>query len=76
MNAFTLSLIRGNFATVQVCMKVKTTTIRSASRFSLPCAWAAFRHGDFLPGKSGAYRSELPGPDRTSIAGPISGLGA
>jgi hypothetical protein len=42
----------------------------------LSCSWAAFRHGDFLPGKSGAYRSELPGPDHTSIAGPISGLGA
>jgi hypothetical protein len=43
MNAFTLSLIRGNFATVRVCMKVKTTTIRFASRFSLPCAWASVR---------------------------------
>ena len=37
MNAFTLSLIRGNFATAQVCMKVKTPTIRFSSRFSLSC---------------------------------------
>jgi hypothetical protein len=55
-------------------------TIRFTSRFLLSCVLAAFRHGDFLPGDSGASKaSERSKPaDQTakSIAGSISGIGA
>lgn len=40
------------------------------------CVLAALRHGDFLPGVFGAYRSEKPRPNDTSIAGRLLGLRA